>query len=338
MTLTRRAMLAGLGALGGCAHLSPLPATLPEVLAESTGDRLDGLIVYVDRKGHAPRSGAAGWKDRASRAPSDPQALFKIASISKLYIAAAAARLAARRQLSLDGTLAEYLPDLTQDIVNADRITLRQLLQHRSGLFNITDAPQFPWFAPLPDLAGYVALARGKPAVFEPGARHHYSNTNYLFIGALLDRRLGYSHQRYIAQELLAPLGLTHTYADLAQADTARLVGGHHPAHTGDLKTVAYPIPGGSMVATARDVGIFLRALRDGTLLAKDEQALYSSVYVYEHTGLLPGYLSIVRHHRELDAVVVLFANTSAADAWGQIEAAYTRVIRVLQRPQQSPA
>ncbi|MFG6432752.1 serine hydrolase domain-containing protein [Roseateles sp. LYH14W] len=335
MTLTRRTTLAGLAALAGCAHLSPAPATLPDALAESVGNGLDGLIVYVDRKGSAPQSCAAGWKDRASQMPSDPQALFKIASISKLYIAAAAAKLVAGRRLSLDGTLADDLPDLAQGIANADRITLKQLLQHRSGLFNITDAPQFPWFAPLPDPAGYLALARGRPALFEPGTRHHYSNTNYLLIGALLDRKLGHSHQRYIEQALLAPLGLTHTYARVTLADAANLVSGHHPAHAGDLKTVDYPVPGGSMVATAQDVGVFLRALRDGVLLTADEQAIYSSVSVYEHTGLLPGYLSIARHHRDLDAVVVLFANTSAASAWGQIEAAHSRVVRVLsaQRP-----
>lgn len=334
MTLTRRTTLAGLAALAGCAQLSPAPATLPQALAESVGDGLDGLIVYVDRKGSAPQSHAAGWKDRASRTPSDPQALFKIASISKLYIAAAAAKLVAGQRLSLDRTLASYVPGLADGIANADRITLRMLLQHRSGLFNFTDSSGFPWFDPPQDMGAYLQLVRGRPATFEPGARHHYSNTNYLLIGAILDRTLGYSHQRYIEQALLAPLGLTHTYARLAQADAASLASGHHPAHAGDLKTVDYPVPGGSMVATARDVGVFLRALREGTLLTADEQAIYSSIYVYEHTGLLPGYLSIARQHRDLDAVVVLFANTSAANAWGQIEAAHSRVVRVLRGQQ----
>ena len=65
------------------------------------------------------------------------------------------------------------------------------------------------------------------------------------------------------------------------------------------------------MMATAEDVGIFLRALNDGSLLDEYEQAIYSSVYVYGHTGLLPGYYSIARYHEGIDAVVIQFVNTS---------------------------
>ncbi|RZJ10587.1 MAG: class A beta-lactamase-related serine hydrolase [Rubrivivax sp.] len=329
--MRRRTALAGL-AVSGCAHVQQLPATLPQVLTGAVDDGLDGLIVHVDRKGSPPQSFAAGWKDRANRTPADPQALFKIASISKLYIAAAAAKRVAGGQLALDRTLTAYLPALSQGLANADRITLRMLLQHRSGLFNVTDARQFPWFSAHQDVAQVLDLARGQPALFEPGARHRYSNTNYLLIGAILDATLGESHQHYIDRELLAPLGLTHTHHRLGQADTAQIVSGRHPAHAGDLKSVDWALPGGSMVATAEDVGRFARALRDGTLLTASEQAVYASIYVYDHTGLLPGYLSIVRHDRELDAVVVLFANTSAAGGWGQIEAAHTRVARWLHR------
>lgn len=334
MTLSRRTALAGLAALAGCAHVAPLPATLPQVLAGSVGDGLDGLIVHVDRSGRAPLSQAAGWKDARQRVPADPQALFKIASISKLYVAVAAARLVAGGQLSLDRTLADYLPASAAGIANAERITLRQLLQHRSGLFNITDAAQFPWFDPPRDLAGCLPLLRHRPALFEPGTRYRYCNTNYLFIGAILDAALGGSHHRYIDAAVLAPLGLAHTHHGLAGVDAARLASGYHPAHAADLKMVDYPLPGGSMVATAQDVGVFLRALNDGTLLTAAEQAVYDSVYVRQHTGLLPGYLSIARHHRDLDAVVVLFANTSAAPPWGRIEAVHTRVVRWLHMQQ----
>ncbi len=74
------------------------------------------------------------------------------------------------------------------------------------------------------------------------------------------------------------------------------------------------------MVATAQDVGIFLRALNDGSLLNHDEQAIYSSIYVYEHTGLLPGYQSIARYHKDMDTVVILFVNTSGGNSWTKLE------------------
>ena len=90
--------------------------------------------------------------------------------------------------------------------------------------------------------------------------------------------------------------------------------------------------PGGSMVATAQDVGIFLRALNDGSLLNDEEQAIYSSVYEYQHTGLLPGYQSIARYHKDIDTAVVLFVNTSGGNSWSKMEIIYNRIIKILRK------
>ena len=76
----------------------------------------------------------------------------------------------------------------------------------------------------------------------------------------------------------------------------------------------------------------FLRALNDGSLLNDDEQTIYSSIYNYEHTGLLPGYQSIARYHKDIDAVVVQFVNTSGADAWTLSSINYNRVIKLLRK------
>ena len=65
------------------------------------------------------------------------------------------------------------------------------------------------------------------------------------------------------------------------------------------------------MIATAEDVGVFVRALNDGSLLDENEQAIYSSVYEYGHSGSLPGYLSIAFYHNDIDTVVVQFVNTA---------------------------
>ena len=79
--------------------------------------------------------------------------------------------------------------------------------------------------------------------------------------------------------------------------------------------------PGGSMIATIDDVGIFLRALNDGSLLNDDE-----------HTGLLPGYQSIARYHKSIDAVVVQFVNTTGGDTWTISNIVYKRIIKILSR------
>ena len=281
------------------AWLTPLPDTVQGELDNAVNRGLDGIIVYVDRAGEAPALYAAGWKNRAAQVPADPHALFKIASISKLYIAAAAAKLVNDGSLSLDDTLADYLPELVGRIEYADQITLRMMLQHRSGIPNFVDHPEWDWGETLPDLNAYLAFALDEPADFEPDSRYSYSNTNYLLIGNILDKVLGYSHHQYITDEILTPLGLTDTYNLFSEVDSAKVVSGYHYDVKPDLKKIDYISPGGSMVATAQDVGIFLRALNDGSLLNDDEQAIYSSIYKYEHTGWLLGYQSIARYYKD---------------------------------------
>lgn len=192
------------------AWLEPLPDTVTEQVDSAIDHGLDGIIVYVDQSGEVPAQYAAGWKNKVAQEPADPLALFKIASISKLYIAAATAKLVGKHQLSLDASLADYLPELAGRIENADRISLKMLLQHRSGIPNFTDQSDFDWFTSSTDNKERLGLILDKPADFEPDADYSYSNTNYLLIGSILDKTLGYSHQRYISNEILVPLGLTY--------------------------------------------------------------------------------------------------------------------------------
>jgi CubicO group peptidase (beta-lactamase class C family) len=314
------------------AWLAPMPGSVQEQVDDAVDHGLDGIIVYVDQAGSAPAFYAAGWKNRENRVPADPHALFKIASISKLYIAAATARLVNARLLKLDDTLSDHLPALDGRIENADRITVRMMLQHRSGIPNLTDDPDFSWFEPPAKISDYLEPVLDDPADFEPGARFSYSNTNYLLIGEILDKILGFNHQRYIDREMVAPLGLAETYGSLGEADFEQMASGYHHPYDADLRELDYKSPGGSMVATAQDVGIFLRALNDGSLLNDDEQAVYSSVYQYEHTGWVPGYYSIARYHRDIDSVVIQFVSTTGGDTVTISKIVYDRIVRILSR------
>jgi D-alanyl-D-alanine carboxypeptidase len=89
----------------------PLPKTIQEQVEDTTSHGLDGIIVYIEKKGEKPKFYSAGLQSRADQTPINPQALFKIASISKLYIAVAAAKLINNKSLSLDKTLATYLQE-----------------------------------------------------------------------------------------------------------------------------------------------------------------------------------------------------------------------------------
>jgi D-alanyl-D-alanine carboxypeptidase len=317
---------------GILAWIAPLPDTVQQQVDDAIDHGLDGIIVYVDQAGNAPAFYCAGWKDRANQVPADPKALFKIASLSKLYIATGAAKLVNAQSLSLDDTLADHLPELVGRIEYADQINLRMLLQHRSGIPNYTDQDEFDWSTPPSEVSGCLELVLDKSADFKPDANYRYSNTNYLLIGIILDTVLGYSHQRYVNEEILTPLGLTHTYGSLSQVDLGDVVSGYHHPYEVDWKEIEYVSPSGSMIATAQDVGVFLRALNDGSLLNEDEQAIYSSIYEYGHKGWVPGYQSIARYHDDIDAVVIQLVNTTGGDSELVALVVYNRIVRILRR------
>lgn len=287
------------------AWLTPLPETVQEQVDDAVDHGLVGIIVYVDKAGEPPAFFTAGWKNREKKILADPQSLFKIASIEKLYIAVAVTKLVNEQRLSLDDTLADHFPDLVGRIENAEAITLRLMLQHRSGIPNFTDTPGY-WENPPASSEAAFELALDLPANFEPNGDYGYSNTNYFLLAKLIEKVVGYSPFRYIEEQILIPLKLNNTYASIDEVDEDDVMSGYWVGYEPDLKNE----PHGSMIATAQDVGIFLRALNDGSLLNDDEQAIYSSVYEYEHTGLIPGYYSIARYHEDIDTTVVQFVNT----------------------------
>ena len=109
------------------------------------------------------------------------------------------------KRLSLDKTLADYFPELVGRIENAERITLRMMVQHRSGIPNSTDTPNY-WENPPKSSREALELVLDLPANFEPGEDYEYSNTNYLLISELIEKVVGYSHHQYIKEEILIPL------------------------------------------------------------------------------------------------------------------------------------
>lgn len=143
------------------------------------------------------------------------QALFKIGSISKLYDAVAITKLAKAKRLSLNKTLADYFPELVGRIENADRITLRMMVQHGSGIPNLTSNPGY-WENPPNSDKDELEYALDLPADFEPDEDYGYSNTNYLLLSRIIEKAVGYSGFQYYKEEILNPLGLKNTFGSLS--------------------------------------------------------------------------------------------------------------------------
>ncbi|WCO00310.1 serine hydrolase domain-containing protein [Psychroserpens ponticola] len=308
------------------AWIFPLPNTVKEQVTKSINYGFDGMIVYVDKAEQPPQYFVSGWHNRESKIPAKPNALFKIASISKLYDAVAVTKLVNDGRLSLDKTIAEYLPELVGRIENSDKITLRLMIQHRSGIPNFTDTPNF-WATPTETYEESLALILDKSANFKPGEDYEYCNTNYLLINKIMDDALGYPNFKYIQEEILIPLNLKNTFGSLSEVNIEDVMSGYHVGHPFDLKADEH-----GMLATAEDVGVFIRALNDGSLFKPNEQEIYASIYEYEHSGWVPGYQSFAKYYKDIDAVVIAFYSTTDPKLynWNLSEIINNRIAKII--------
>lgn len=309
------------------AWLLPLPDTVQEQVDQSLSHGFDGVIVYVDEAGKPPAFYAAGYHNRELKTPANPHALFKIASISKLYVAVSITKLAHENRLSLDKTVADYFPELVGRIENANEITLRMMVQHRSGIPNFTDNPEYWQNQPNTDI-DVLKYALDLPANFQPDQDYGYSNTNYLLLSRIIENVTGMSRQDYFKKEILIPLGLKNTFGSLDEVHLDDVMSGYYVGVDRDFKNENT----GMMIATAEDVGKFLRALNDGTLLNEDEMNTYTSLYEFNHGGLAPGYQSMAEYHKDIDAVVVQFMSTTDFEGyqWNLLQITHSRVVKIL--------
>ncbi|WP_010135430.1 serine hydrolase domain-containing protein [Ochrovirga pacifica] len=306
------------------AWLVPLPNTIQEQVDEAIEYGFDGMIVYVDQAGTPPKHYTGGWKNRENKTPADPKSLFKIASISKLYTAVAATKLAKEECLSFDKSLTYYLPELTGRIENANEITIKMMIQHRSGIPNYTDNPAF-WIDEEENGKHALDFALDLPASFKPNKGYEYSNTNYLLLRRILDNVLGYNHHQYIKEKILIPLKLKNTFFSITEVNLNDVMSGYYVGYENDFKARDF-----GMLATAEDVGIFLRALNDGSVFQQGEQELYP--YEYNHGGLVIGYQSLAEYHKDMDAVVVQFINTTDFEGyeWNLSEIIINRIVKII--------
>ncbi|MCW1402195.1 beta-lactamase family protein [Novosphingobium sp. MW5] len=194
--------------------------------------------VAVVRDGKIVLSRAWG-KASASRGEATPQMRFQIASISKQFLAALMLMLENEGKLSLDDKVAKYLPEVT----GADRITIRQLLSHTSGLqdywpqdyaFTAMEQPTTP--------SGIVERWGRKPLDYQPGARWQYSNTGYVVAGMIAEKAGGEPLWNQFEKKLFKPIGIHPVPLD--STNGPGFPEGHHRFALGPVRTAKPPAPG----------------------------------------------------------------------------------------------
>jgi CubicO group peptidase (beta-lactamase class C family) len=271
------ALLAGAPAAAQ-APASPVPQG---ELARRLGATLDSLaaldqfsgVVVLARAGAPVFEHAYGVADREAGRPNDVETAFNLGSINKVFTATAVRQLAAAGKIQLDSTLAWHWPDYPNADV-ARRVTIRQLLEHRSGIGgNIFGVPAGGSRSGIRRLRDFLPLFVNEPLQFDPGTQQRYSNAGYVVLGLLVERLLGEDYYDYVRRHVYDPAGMTrtaHFAVDSLPPNTAIGYTRGGPGSAGDepLHRNAETLPGrgssaGGGYSTAHDLMRFVQALRE---------------------------------------------------------------------------
>lgn len=195
----------------------PKAAKFQSVLDHYTQQGLPGIALLV-KDSDGTWAGASGMADIAKGVIMQPCHISKVASITKIFMATLAFKLSEEGVLNLDAPVQNYL-DASQlkDIANADEVTVRQLLNHTTGIYDVIEDNNFyldvlnnpPKHRTQEDILKFV---RGKDAVFPAGQGPGYSNTNTLLLSMIIDKIGGKPHQQLLHEKVIDPLGLQNTY------------------------------------------------------------------------------------------------------------------------------
>jgi CubicO group peptidase (beta-lactamase class C family) len=197
--------------------------------------------------------------------PNNVETAFNLGSINKFFTEIAIRQLASRGKLDLDSTLARYWPDYPNPPVR--RVTIRQLLEHRSGIGgNIFAAPAGGKRSDIRKLADFLPLFVNEPMQFEPGSQQRYSNAGFVVLGLLIERLSGESYYDYVRHHIYDIAGMTrtaHWAVDSLPTNTA--IGYTANGRNSDLLPGRGSSAGGGY-STAHDLLRLLNALRDNKI------------------------------------------------------------------------
>lgn len=252
-----------------------LAASELEAAVPATGP---GAAVIVMQRGRLLYAGGRGLANVEADRPVTPDTVFRLGSIAKQFTAAVILQLVAEGRMSLDDPLSRFLPDFPPP---GARATVRQLLNHSSGILDYTKIPG--WMLSPPSLrpnttTDLVALMRDRPATAEPGTRWEYNNGGYVLLGAIIEQMTGKPWHEAVVTRIARPLGLTTlAYAGdtpgAAWAHGYSRVNGRYVPARGVHISVAHAA--GGLVASVGDLAKWAQALHHGRVVPP---ALYAEM------------------------------------------------------------
>jgi D-alanyl-D-alanine carboxypeptidase len=346
--------------LSGCVGPPPSETSTTAVEADpALGNRMDtaaagalreiraaGFSVAIVRNGQPVLAKGYGYADLAERVPASANTIYRLASITKQFTAAAILHLAEEGRLSLEDPISDYLPDYPAP---GRQITIRNLLSHTSGLSDVQVVPILEESGGV----GYtrdqiIDLVASQPLDFEPGTGHSYSNVGFMLAGVVIEQATGTTYADYLTNEVLRPLGLDQTsFCPDEQPSADRWAHGYDPQHgnwpralrLGRAPAFIDPAPinmevvssAGALCSTVTDLARWpglLRSFLDPTsygemsepaVLADGTKVPYGlglqirefgSHPAVSHGGVVTGFISMVADFPEDDVTVAMLVNS----------------------------
>jgi len=256
-----------------------LKTILTKNLADSS---TPGAVLLVSSPYIGTITVAAGLAYKAGKIPMKDTNNFRLASMSKTFMAVTLLKLAEQKKIDLHAKIADLLPSTIniKRIANGKQVTVKQLMQMRSGIPNYTDFDEYTELVDnmedetwTPELC--IKIIYDEKPNFVAGKSYEYSNTNYLLLQLILENLSGGSYATPIRQEILTPLHLNNTFIEIQEANEKNMLTTHGYEEDDDeiLNDVTntndgFGLADGGMISTATDINTFIRALLyDKTLL-----------------------------------------------------------------------
>ncbi|WED43560.1 serine hydrolase domain-containing protein [Legionella cardiaca] len=335
-----------------------LVARLKNILDTAlTHSSTPGAVLLVSNPQLGTITISAGLADEKSHQPMKDSNNFRIASMSKTFLATTILKLVEEKKLSLDAKIAPLLPNTidVKRIPNGQRVTIRQLLQMRSGIPNYVEYDTYTdlivnmvgktW---TPELC--IQLVYDKKPSFSPGKSYEYSNTNYLLLQLITEKLTGYPYAASIRQQILAPLQLKNTFIEITESNTKNYLRTHgYQLEDEKLTDVTYLNDGlgmgdSGMVSTVADLDRFIQALlKNKTLLTlatlktmlrtKDDYGLgiyreeINGYWAWTHNGMSSGFQGQYYYFPKEQLSIVLLTNNFDTDI---IEKIIPKVLELL--------
>jgi D-alanyl-D-alanine carboxypeptidase len=243
----------------------------------------DGNVVYSRSIGYGQINGS-------ERKPLTAANRFRIGSITKMFTAVIILQLAEQGKLKLTDTLDKFIPT----IPNAGRITIGQILGHRSGIHDSLIDPKLRRVSRTTAVTKAEVLeliAKGTPD-FEPDAKYSYSNSGYAVLGLIIEKVTGKTYEEVLRKQITSKIGLEDTYVATGNIDVARNEALTYMNLGGEWKPVPETHPSnlfasGSIISTPHDLAKFIRALFELNLISKESLAAMKAIREGDSLGMI---------------------------------------------------